>query len=111
MFLLFNWVIFSGSSRWKFRGCRWGGLRLDDQDALVGGQEQVQNWSCDHPAFAGETGLGGDAIFGSFYDDEGLNICAIGSKLPIFPYNRGWSSTQVRRVLYTHYKDSLLKVG
>ena len=24
---------------------------------------------------------------------------------------RGWSSTQVRRGLYTHYKDSLLKVG
>ncbi len=28
------------------------------------------------------------------------------SKLPLFPYNRGWSSTQVRRGLYTHYKDS-----
>ena len=25
----------------------------------------------------------------------------LGSKLPIFPYNRGWSSTQVRRGLYT----------
>ena len=29
-----------------------------------------------------------------------------GSKLPLFPYNRGWSSTQFRRGLYTHYKDS-----
>ena len=28
-----------------------------------------------------------------------------------FPHNGGWSSTQVRRGLYTHYKDSLLQVG
>ena len=35
----------------------------------------------------------------------------LGPKLPIFPYNRGWSSTQFRKGLYTHYKDSLLKVG
>ena len=25
-----------------------------------------------------------------------------GSKLPVFPYHRGWSSTQFRRGLYTH---------
>ena len=35
--------------------------------------------------------------------------CVPGSKLPLFPYNRGWSSTQVRRGLYTHYKDSIMK--
>ena len=29
-----------------------------------------------------------------------------GSKLPLFPYGRGWSSTQFRRGLYTHYKAS-----
>ena len=34
-----------------------------------------------------------------------------GSKLPLFPYNRGLSSTQVRRGLYTHYKDSVIKGG
>ena len=29
-----------------------------------------------------------------------------------FPYNRGWEkSTQVRRGLYTHYKDSVIKGG
>ena len=34
-----------------------------------------------------------------------------GSKLPLRPYNRGWSSTQVRGGLYTHYKDSVIKGG
>ena len=33
------------------------------------------------------------------------SICVLGSKLP-----RGWSSTQVRRGLYTHYKDSRIPV-
>ena len=33
-------------------------------------------------------------------------ICAIGSKSPLFPCSRGWSSTLFRRGLYTHYKDS-----
>ena len=42
---------------------------------------------------------------------EVVYICARVDQLPLFPYNRGWSSTQVRRGLYTHYKDSLLKVG
>ena len=40
------------------------------------------------------------------------HMCDRVDQLPIFPYNRGWEkSTQVRRGLYTHYKDSLLKVG
>ena len=34
-----------------------------------------------------------------------LDIYEPGSKLPLFPYNRGWSSTQVRRGLYTHFRD------
>ncbi len=33
------------------------------------------------------------------------------SKLPLFPYHRGWETQPNSRVLYTHYKDSLLKVG
>ena len=40
-----------------------------------------------------------------------MHLYVLGSKLPIFPYDRGWSSTQFRRGLYTNYKDSLLKVG
>ena len=35
----------------------------------------------------------------------------LGSKLPLFPYNRGWETQPNSRGLYTHYKDSLLKVG
>ena len=35
-----------------------------------------------------------------------------GSKLPLFPYSRKWSSTQVRRGLYTHeIRIPSLKVG
>ena len=30
---------------------------------------------------------------------------------PWFPYNRGWENQPNSRGLYTHYKDSLLKVG
>ena len=37
--------------------------------------------------------------------------CAIGSKLPWFQYGRGWENQPNNRVLYTHYKDSLLKLG
>ncbi len=37
-------------------------------------------------------------------------MCARVDQLTLFPYNRGWSSTQVRRDLYTHYKDSLAHV-
>ena len=29
-----------------------------------------------------------------------------GSKLPLFPYNRGWETQPNSRGLYTHYKDS-----
>ena len=35
----------------------------------------------------------------------------LGSKLPLFPYNIGDGHQPNNRVLYTHYKDSLLKVG
>ena len=35
-------------------------------------------------------------------------MCAIGSKLPLFPYNRGWETQPNSRGLYTHYRDSLL---
>ena len=37
----------------------------------------------------------------------------LGSKLPLFPYNRGWENQPNSRGLYTNYKDSdsLLKVG
>ena len=35
----------------------------------------------------------------------------LGSKVPLFPYNRGWETQPNNRGLYTHYKDSLLKVG
>ena len=38
-------------------------------------------------------------------------MCDRVDQLPIFPYNRGWSSTQVRRGLYTHYEDSVIKGG
>ena len=48
---------------------------------------------------------------GGLFPSDSLSSNVLGSKLPIFPYNRWWSSTQVRRGLYTHYKDSLLKVG
>ena len=38
--------------------------------------------------------------------------CARVDQLPLFPYNRGWEkSTQFRRGLYTHYKDSVIKGG
>ena len=29
-----------------------------------------------------------------------------GSKLPLFPYSRGWETQPNSRGLYTHYKDS-----
>ena len=51
---------------------------------------------------------------GAWSEDPGClshGPCVLGSKLTLFPYNRGWSSTQFRRGLYTHYMDSLLKVG
>ena len=34
-----------------------------------------------------------------------------GLKLPLFPYHRGWSSTQFCQGLDTHCKDFLSKVG
>ena len=34
-----------------------------------------------------------------------------GSKLPLFPYNRGQTHQPNSRGLYTHYKDSYSKVG
>ena len=37
--------------------------------------------------------------------------CARVDHLPVFPYNRGWANQPNTRGLYTHYKDSLLKVG
>ena len=30
----------------------------------------------------------------------------LGSKLPLFPYSRGWETQPNSRGLYTHYKDS-----
>ena len=33
------------------------------------------------------------------------------SKLPLFPYNRGWETQPNNRVLYTNYKDSVIKGG
>ena len=38
------------------------------------------------------------------------NPCVLGSKLPLFPY-KGDGHQPNSRGLYTHYKDSLLKVG
>ena len=38
-------------------------------------------------------------------------MCDRVDQLPLFPYNRGWSSTQVRRGLYTHYENSFIKGG
>ena len=41
---------------------------------------------------------------GSWDEHNHENTCVLGSKLPLFPYNRGWEkSTQVRRGLYTNY--------
>ena len=34
-----------------------------------------------------------------------------GSKLPLFPYNRGWETQPNSRGLYTHYKDFVIKGG
>ena len=34
-----------------------------------------------------------------------------GSKLPLFPYNRGWETQRNSRGLYIHYKDSVIKGG
>ena len=46
-----------------------------------------------------------------FSMETAWKIYVLGSKLTLFPYNRGWSSTQFRRALYTHYKDSVIKGG
>ena len=35
----------------------------------------------------------------------------LGSKLPLFPYNRGWETQPNNRVLYTNYEDSVIKGG
>ena len=44
-------------------------------------------------------------------DQNAHAICAIGSKLPVFPYNRGWETQPNSRGLYTHYKGSVIKGG
>ncbi len=45
------------------------------------------------------------------WETRSTRINVLGSKLPLFPYDKGWSSTNSRG-LYTHYKDSYyIKVG
>ena len=61
-----------------------------------------QLWCCQNPQVASLVlnsfpGCNSQILFGL--------TCVPGSKLPLVPYNRGWSSTQCRG-LYTRYKDS-----
>ena len=40
-----------------------------------------------------------------------LHMCDRVDQLPFFPYNRGWETQPNNRVLYTNYKDSVIKGG
>ena len=40
-----------------------------------------------------------------------MHICAGVDQLPLLPDNGGWENQPKSRGLYTHYRDSLLKVG
>ena len=44
-------------------------------------------------SFPCEKSFGGCHIFQKLFP-ELMNLCVLGFKLPLFPYNRGWSSTQ-----------------